>query len=137
MKIKTYSAEETIKLGEKLSERFKKGDIIAFYGELGSGKTTLIKGIVSGLGYQRPVKSPSFIIMAIYQSKMPIYHIDLYRITDEEEIDNLGLFEYLYSEGISLIEWAEKIEKFLPEKRINIKIKIINKSEREIEIENM
>ncbi|MEO0097616.1 MAG: tRNA (adenosine(37)-N6)-threonylcarbamoyltransferase complex ATPase subunit type 1 TsaE [candidate division WOR-3 bacterium] len=137
MKIKTYSEEETIQFGEKLAKKLKKGDVLALYGELGSGKTTLIKGIVSGLSYKKPIKSPSFIIVAIYQTEFPIYHIDLYRLEDIKEIDNIGLLEYIYGDGISLIEWAEKIEKVLPKKRINIKISIAGKNEREIEIEGL
>uniref|UniRef100_A0A7V3ZVN4 tRNA threonylcarbamoyladenosine biosynthesis protein TsaE n=1 Tax=candidate division WOR-3 bacterium TaxID=2052148 RepID=A0A7V3ZVN4_UNCW3 len=137
MKVITHSEEETIELGKKLAKKFKKGDIVALYGELGSGKTTLIKGIVSGLGYQKTVKSPSFIMVAVYLAEIPIYHIDLYRIENEETIENLGIFEYLYGEGISLIEWAERIEKNLPPKRINIRIKILGKNEREFEIENL
>jgi len=137
VKVITHSEEETIELGKKLAKKFKKGDIVALYGELGSGKTTLIKGIVSGLGYQKTVKSPSFIMVAVYLAEIPIYHIDLYRIENEETIENLGIFEYLYGEGISLIEWAERIEKNLPPKRINIRIKILGKNEREFEIENL
>lgn len=137
MKVITYSEEETIELGKKIAKKLKKGDIVALYGELGSGKTTLIKGIVAGLGYQKTVKSPSFIMVAVYLAEVPIYHIDLYRIENEETIENLGIFEYLYGEGISLIEWAERIEKKLPSKKIIIKIKILGKNEREFEIENL
>ncbi|MCS7250061.1 MAG: tRNA (adenosine(37)-N6)-threonylcarbamoyltransferase complex ATPase subunit type 1 TsaE [candidate division WOR-3 bacterium] len=135
MKIKTYSEEETIEFGRQFAKRLKKGDVLAFYGELGSGKTTLIKGIVEGLSYKKPIKSPSFIIVAVYPSEIPIYHIDLYRLNNIKEIDNIGLLEYIYGDGISLIEWAEKIEELLPKKRINIKISIISEKEREIEIE--
>jgi tRNA threonylcarbamoyladenosine biosynthesis protein TsaE len=137
VKVITHSEEETIELGKSLAKKLKKGDIVALYGELGSGKTTLIKGIVSAFGYQKIVKSPSFTIIAIYLAEIPLYHIDLYRIEDEKEIENLGIFEYLYGEGISLIEWAERIEKDLPPKRINIRIKILSEKEREFEIENL
>lgn len=137
MRIKTYSEEETIEFGKEIAKKLKKGDIVAFYGELGSGKTTLIKGIVEGLSYKKPIKSPSFIIVAIYPTEIPIYHIDLYRLKDIKEIDNIGLFEYIYGDGVSLIEWAEKIEELLPKKRINIKIIIIGEKEREIEIEGL
>lgn len=137
MKIKTYSEKETIQLGKDLAKKLKKGDVVAIYGELGSGKTTLIKGIVSGLSYKKPIKSPSFIIVAIYQTDFPIYHIDLYRLESIKEINNIGLLEYIYGDGISLIEWAEKIEEILPQKRINIKIYITGKDERELEIEGL
>lgn len=137
MKIKTYSEEETIQFGKELAKKLKKGDVLAFYGELGSGKTTLIKGIVSGLSYKKPIKSPSFIIVAVYQTGIPIYHIDLYRLKEIKEIDNIGILEYIYGEGIALIEWAERIEEILPKKRINVRIFIKGEKEREIEIEGL
>jgi len=131
----TKSPEETIKLGEKIAKYLKKGDIIGFVGELGSGKTTIIKGIVKHFS-NSDVYSPSFIIVNEYQGKIPIFHFDLYRIKDFDELIDIGWEDYI-DKGIILIEWAEKIKKNLPKNIIWVKINIIGKKKRKIEIKNL
>ena len=112
----THSPEETEKLGETLAEQIKTGDIIALYGELGSGKTCFIRGFCRKFGISE-IKSPSFVLINQYQGKdFPIWHIDLYRIEEPAEIAELGLEEIFGAGGIALIEWAEKAGDFLPEK---------------------
>lgn len=136
MEFHTNSPEETIALGKKIGTKLKPGDILAFYGDLGSGKTTMIKGICLGLGVKEQdiVKSPSFIMINEYQGRDPIYHIDLYRIKNTEEILSIGFDEYLYGGGVCLIEWAEKAEGQLPENLIKIELETISQNERKIRI---
>jgi len=131
----TKSPKETIKLGKKIAKYLKKGDIVGFIGELGSGKTTIIKGIVKHFS-NSDVYSPSFIIVNEYQGKIPIFHFDLYRIKDFDELIDIGWEDYI-DKGIILIEWAEKIKKNLPKNIIWVKINIIGKKKRKIEIKNL
>lgn len=134
VRITTKSSQETIDLGKKLSSCLKKGDLILVKGELGAGKSTLIKGIASGIGVKDEVKSPSFIIVnELEGDDVILYHIDLYRI-EGKEIFTLGFDEFL-SNGIVVIEWADKIENFLNGiDFIDINIEIINENERKINI---
>ncbi len=136
MEILTKSAEETIELGKSIGTKLKPGAIVAFYGELGSGKTTMIKGICLGLGVEEQaiVKSPSFIMVNEYQGKWPIYHIDLYRTKNLQEILSIGFDEYLNAKGICLIEWAEKIENELPMNIIKVEIEVLGANERKVKV---
>jgi len=131
----TKNSRETIKLGEKIAKNLNKGDIVAFTGELGSGKTTMIKGIVKHFS-KANVSSPSFVIANEYSGKIPVYHFDLYRIKNFDELLNLGWNDYL-DKGIILIEWAEKIKKNLTKNIIWIKINIVEMNKRKIEIKNL
>ncbi len=124
-KMKTFiskSAEDTKKLGKKLAPLLCKGDVVALSGELGSGKTTFTKGIAEGLDVEgsKYVNSPSFVIAKEYNGKIPLYHLDLYRIKNDLAMETIGYEEYLWSDGICVIEWAEKILKLLPEEHIRI-----------------
>lgn len=120
--ITTYCEKETILLGKKFSDELKKGDIVALYGELGTGKTQLVKGICDGLGVDQPVTSPTFTLMNQYDGREKIFHYDFYRLNSESEIYDLCVDDYFFSDGISLIEWAEKCENLLPPDRININL---------------
>jgi tRNA threonylcarbamoyladenosine biosynthesis protein TsaE len=139
MEYHTKSSQETIELGKKIGAVLKPGDILAFYGELGSGKTTMIKGIALGLGVKEQdiVKSPSFIMVNEYNGRWPIYHIDLYRVKNDEEILSIGFDDYLYDNGVCLIEWAEKAEKELPKNIIKVELAPINLQERNITIKGL
>ncbi len=144
---RTSSAAETIELGRTLASRLKPGDIVAFYGELGAGKTTMIKGVAAGLGVTEVVKSPSFVIATVYQGRFPIYHIDLYRLGHgvqspesrvqshmvSDEIESLGLESYFAGDGVCLVEWAERAERVLPESAIRVRMSVEG-SGRRIEI---
>ena len=134
-KIITSSPEETKKLGEKIAQSFYPGQVVAMFGPLGSGKTCLTQGICSGLGVKDFVVSPSFVLINEYQGKYKVYHIDLFRLEKLSEIINLGYEEYFYGDGICIVEWAEKASALLPEKRMDIHLKILSESEREIRIE--
>lgn len=132
LSIITKSSEETKNLGEELSKLTKPGDLLAFYGELGAGKTCFIQGISRGLKVKDYVTSPSFTIINEYQGKIPIYHFDLFRLNNAEEILGLGYEEYFYGEGLTVIEWAEKIEQLLPKEHLKIEIKFKDRYQRTI-----
>ncbi len=136
MEFVTKTAKETIALGKKIGAKLKPGDILAFYGDLGSGKTTMIKGIGLGLGVTEEdiVKSPSFIMINEYKGRLPIYHIDLYRVRNIKEVLSIGFDDYIYGEGVCLIEWAEKAEGQLPENIIKVELESISENERKIKI---
>ena len=135
----TNSAKETMLVGEKLAKKLKPGDIIALSGNLGSGKTTFTKGVGKGLGvkYPRRINSPTFVLIKEYDGKMPLYHLDLYRLDDLKEIENLAIEEYIYGNGVTVIEWAEKIKCILPKKRISVKLRIKGGNKREVLVENL
>lgn len=124
--------EETKKIGERIGKKLQKGDVVALYGEFGAGKTVLVKGIVKGLECKEQVKSPSFVFVHEYKGKVPIYHIDLYRAENLKDITTLGIQEFFDSQGVCLIEWAERAKELLPEDSINIELKILNENTREI-----
>ena len=116
----THSAEETHKFGKKLSKCLKAGDVVALVGDLASGKTTLIKGICEGLNVRNQVESPTFTLMNEYSGKYSIYHVDCYREWRLEEWLKLGINEYLYGNGVTLIEWADRLDEALPNGTIHI-----------------
>ena len=130
----TESASETEKAGCWLAERLKGGSVVALSGELGAGKTTFVRGMARGLGIEGYVKSPTFTIVHIYDGgRLKLYHIDLYRLAPEEA-DSFELEEYLYAEGVCVIEWAEKIAHILPDHTIKVTITHEGGDRRKIEI---
>ena len=120
----THSPEETQAIGERIGQALKPGDVVALIGDLGAGKTCLTQGIARGVSIHpnQTVNSPSYILINEYTGKIPIYHIDLYRIRRREEILDLALDEYIEGNGICVIEWADRILDLLPENFIQIKI---------------
>ncbi len=120
----TSSAAETIELGRALCLQLKPGDVVAFHGELGAGKTTMIKGVAAGLGVADVVKSPSFVIVTEYAGRLPVYHIDLYRLSESSDFGAIGLDSYIEGEGICLIEWAERAEKILPASAVRVRMSV-------------
>ena len=115
--------DNTRAFGLRLAQTLKAGDVIALIGDLGSGKTALTKYIAEGLGIFEQITSPTFtIVKEYYSGRLPLYHFDVYRISDEEEMYELGYEEYLYGNGVTVIEWADKIKKLLPERNIVIRI---------------
>ena len=118
-----YSPEETFEFGKRLGEAAKPGDVYALAGDLGVGKTVLAKGIAEGLGITDPIVSPTFTIVQIYErGRMPFYHLDVYRICDPEEMEEIGYEDYFYGNGLTMIEWADLVEDLLPVTRKNIRI---------------
>lgn len=136
MSIITRGEEETIKLGEKIAKRLKPGDTIAMSGEVGAGKTTLVKGIAKGLGVRnyRYVNSPSFVLVKEYKGKIPLFHFDIYRLDNLKDIEEIGYEDYLAREGVVVIEWAKKMERILPKGYIEISLKIKGPEKRIINI---
>ena len=122
------SSEDTIKFGEQISQKLETGDVISVYGDLGTGKTTLIKGICRGLGYKGIVSSPSFTLINEYNNSFKIYHFDFYRLKSPEEVYSLGVNEFFFGEGVCLIEWPDLAKIFLPEKAKNIFISYSEKN---------
>ena len=123
MKIETFSEKETFELGKKLGTEAKPGQVYALLGDLGVGKTILTKGFAEGLGITEPVSSPTFTIVQVYEEgRMPFYHFDVYRISDPEEMYEIGFEEYIEGEGVCFIEWANLIEELLPEQYTEIHI---------------
>jgi tRNA threonylcarbamoyladenosine biosynthesis protein TsaE len=137
MEKKTLGPEETKELGRTLAKGLKAGSVVALSGPLGSGKTVLVQGICSGLGVAELVTSPSFVIINEYPGKIKVYHFDLYRLENMEEFAKLGYEEYFYGNGITLIEWAEKINTFLPRERMEINLEILSENERRIVVRKL
>ena len=134
-KIVTISEQETLITGEKFGKSARKGDIFALYGDLGSGKTVFTKGIAKGLDINDDITSPTFLLLEIYEGRLPLYHFDLYRIDNANDLDEYGFDDYWYGNGVSVIEWADKAGDTLPSSVIKIHIKQINSIEREITVE--
>ncbi len=133
LKIRLISPEETIQYGAQLAEFLKPGDVITLEGDLGAGKTTFTKGLAKGLHIKRVVKSPTFTIIREYKGRLPLYHMDVYRLEDSDE--DLGFDEYFEGEGVTVVEWAHLIEDFLPDDRLAITIRRLSDEERELTIE--
>ena len=116
MVTETRSPEETYELGRKIGLQARPGQVYTLTGDLGVGKTVFTKGLADGLGITEPIQSPTFTIVREYEEgRLPLYHFDVYRIGDIEEMDEIGYEDYVYGEGVCLIEWANLIEEILPD----------------------
>lgn len=132
--INTSSAEETAALGEKMAPLLKRGDIICLNGDLGAGKTKFAQGLAKGIGVEGPVNSPTFTLINEYDGILPFYHMDIYRLNEPRELEDLGYEEYFFGEGVTLLEWADKAAEMLPEDRLDIYINRQKDGEDEREI---
>lgn len=128
--VHTSSPEETMKLGYQLGERINPGTIITLEGDLGAGKTHFTKGLAKGLEVKRTVNSPTFTIIKEYKGRLPLYHIDAYRVGEADE--DLGFDEYFYGDGVTVVEWASIIAEQLPAEYLGIEIYHAGNDEREI-----
>ena len=133
----THSSEETIELGKIIGRQLIKGDVIAMQGTLAAGKTTITKGIAQALGITENITSPTFCLISEYYGKMPLYHMDVYRLDGDEDFVNLGTDDMIYGDGVSIIEWSEKIEDMLPDTTIFINITIDENLTRKIDIKGI
>lgn len=119
----TYGPEETYEVGKELAKQVRPGQIYCLDGDLGVGKTVFTQGFAMGLGITEPVNSPTFTILQEYEEgRMPLYHFDVYRIGDVEEMEEIGYEEYFFGEGVCLIEWASLIEEIIPEDAVWVTI---------------
>jgi tRNA threonylcarbamoyladenosine biosynthesis protein TsaE len=122
MKYNSNSYEETQKIAADFAKTLKAGDVICMYGDLGAGKTAFVQGLAKGLGIDEPITSPTFTIVNEYSGTLPLYHFDVYRIDDSDEMYEIGYEEYVYGDGVSVIEWPQLIDDILPERRYDIEI---------------
>jgi tRNA threonylcarbamoyladenosine biosynthesis protein TsaE len=132
--IHTEDADETIRFGEKLGAALKPGDVVALTGELGAGKTTITRGIARGVGVEAEIHSPTFTLIHEHPGRLPLYHIDLYRIEVEDATADLGLEEYLYGNGVTVIEWAERLIGVLPDNALLVRLTVADDEERDIKL---
>ncbi len=121
-KLETHSFEETVEAGLKLGNILKPGDVIWLSGDLGTGKTALTNGIAKALGINAYITSPTFNLVNEYEGKLPLYHFDVYRIADPDEMFDIGFDEYLNNGGVTVIEWGEQIAEILPSDIIRVTI---------------
>ncbi|MGP1415686.1 MAG: tRNA (adenosine(37)-N6)-threonylcarbamoyltransferase complex ATPase subunit type 1 TsaE [Treponema sp.] len=136
MQFITDTCERTIELGKVLGKSLKKGDVVAFTGTLAAGKTYFTKGIALALQIEEEITSPTFTIVSEYSGALPLYHFDLYRLTSYDDFSDMGGEEYLYGDGVCVIEWSEKILNELPKNTIFVDIQIKDETTREITINN-
>ncbi len=131
--LKLASLERTVRLGQKLGELALPGDVITLAGGLGTGKTTLTQAIGNGLGVPPHyyITSPTFSLLHEYPGRITLYHMDLYRLADEEEIAALGFEDYIYSDGVTVIEWPDRLGSLLPEVRLQIELSFLSEKSRE------
>ena len=134
LKLISHSPEQTQKLGVRIGELALPGDIFLLVGKLGTGKTCLTQGIVWGLGIKEYALSPSFVLVRELYGRLPLYHVDLYRLDHIEEIEELGLDEYLYGNGVCVVEWAEKGLTVLPTEHLLIQIDYLSDTERSFQL---
>lgn len=122
IEFRTQSAAETVELGRKIGNMLQKGDNVCLVGELGTGKTAFASGIAKGLGVSGYITSPTFTIINEYEGRLPLYHFDVYRIGDIDEMIDTGYYEYIDGDGVTVIEWADLIKEILPSERIEVHI---------------
>ena len=124
MKIESLSPGQTYETGVKMGRKARPGEIIALSGDLGCGKTVFTQGFAKGLGIREPVTSPTFTIMQIYESgRLPLCHFDVYRLSDAEEMNEIGYEDYFYGDGVSLVEWADLFPELFPEDTVFLSIR--------------
>lgn len=132
MRLTTNSVKETQKLGAAIGKNIRPRDLILLVGELGAGKTALTQGIAKGVGVTDSVRSPTFVLATEYTGRLMLYHIDLYRLDNILDIENMGLEEYIESEGACVVEWADKAIPIFPKSHLMIELKNIGKEKRDI-----
>jgi len=134
MKVVSRSAQETQALGERLGARLGGGDVVACIGPLGAGKTCFLQGLARGLGVMTGVTSPTFVLVNQYRGRLPVYHVDAYRTGSLTELVDLGLEEMLHGEGVTVVEWADKLLPLLPPRTVTVTIAGLGDEPRQIEL---
>lgn len=135
--IETHSEAETEALGERFAKCLPAGQVCALYGDLGAGKTALVRGMARGLEIREPVSSPTFTVVNEYPGEVPLFHFDLYRLKNADELFDIGWEDYLARNGICVTEWSENAEEALPEDCIRVRLTRLSDTERRIEIEGL
>lgn len=130
-----HALSQTQRTGEHLGQLLQAGDVVLLEGELGAGKTTLTKGIARGLGVEGYVNSPTFTLVNEYRGRLPVYHLDCYRLESGAEALDFGIEEYLYGEGVTIIEWPQRIAEILPDEHLRIKLAYLADTKRSIRLE--
>lgn len=121
--ITTHNPQETQKIGERLAKQCQGGEILCLSGNLGAGKTTFVKGIARGLGIdEKNVNSPTFVIMNVYEGRLPLYHFDFYRLESHKDIEGIGYDEFIYGRGVAVVEWAERFGRLMPSEHLSIEL---------------
>ncbi len=135
LQITSHNPGETRRLGHRLGKLVQGGEVILLVGEIGTGKTCLVQGLAWGLGIKGYASSPSFVVIKEYQGRIPLYHIDLYRLEHLEEVGELGLDDYLYGKGVCAVEWAERGLSLFPREHLLISISYLSDTERRLLLE--
>lgn len=131
----THSERETVELGSKMGRLLDAGDIVLLYGNLGAGKTVLARGIALGIGATRDtVTSPTYTLMHRYEGKVPIFHFDLYRLSGPDDVLDLGYEEFFYGDGVTIVEWPERLEYLCPEEYVRVNIEFAGDGKRKITV---
>jgi tRNA threonylcarbamoyladenosine biosynthesis protein TsaE len=130
--VSTHSEEETRALGERLARTLRAGDVVALTGELGAGKTCFVQGVVRGLDARTWATSPTFVLINEYRADLPIYHVDAYRVAGPAELIDVGVLELLDGDGVTLIEWADRVAALLPPRTIHVSIEGVGDEPRTI-----
>jgi tRNA threonylcarbamoyladenosine biosynthesis protein TsaE len=128
------SESNTIKIGKIIGSFISPGDVILLSGDLGSGKTKMTQGIIKGIGSDDFARSPTFVLIAEYEAKFPIYHMDLYRLEGIESLERMQIDEYLYGDGVCIVEWANKANKSFPNKSLTVDFSFLSENQRKIDI---
>jgi tRNA threonylcarbamoyladenosine biosynthesis protein TsaE len=133
MKLQSDSPDQTMRIAKEFSKKVKGGDVICLRGDLGAGKTQFVRGFVQGFGFTgNEVSSPTFTVINEYRGEPSIYHFDCYRLEHYSEAVEIGAEEYFYGDGITIIEWPDKIAEILPNDSVNITIKVLSENKREL-----
>ena len=130
----TYGPEQTQALGRALGAAARAGDVFLLAGVLGAGKTCLTQGILWGLGLDEYARSPTFVLVAEYRARLTLYHLDLYRLDSVDEVEALGLDEYLYGDGVCVVEWADKAPGAFPTEHLSIRLEVLEEDTRRIRL---
>ena len=131
----SHSVEQTRRLGARLAEWLEPGDVLLLNGNLGAGKTVFAQGVATGLGVDEPVTSPTFTLIHEYEGRLPLYHVDLYRIAGDIEAGDLGLEDYLYGDGVTLIEWPDRATGLVPPAHLAVTLRLVANTKRAIRFE--
>ena len=132
--INSNSPEATHEIGRRIGAKAQPGDVLLLVGKLGAGKTTITQGILWGLGGTEYARSPTFVLVNEYPARLTVYHMDLYRLESIDEIEDLGLGDYLYGDGVCVVEWADKAPGYFPVNHVVIRLEMIDETTRHITI---